>query len=187
MKTAWLKGEAAGLVLLDREGKLVLVNETAGAWVRGGVLRIVDDQVVLGSQAEQRELDGAIRGVLRGDRVRTLEVSCSTPGQRLHTMVMPASRDWRFSPQQGPGLAALILFIRSPSALSDNSREGVLDTYGLTQAEARVALAAADGAMNNEIATKLRLSRNTIKTHLRRVYEKMGIRRQAELVRVLAG
>jgi DNA-binding CsgD family transcriptional regulator len=175
----WQRDEATGLILLDRVGKLVLVNETVGAWVRTGRLRIAEGRIALASPNEQQALDTAIGVVLRGGRTSTVQVGCSAPWQRLQTVVMQARRDWHFPGQPDLGIGALIMFIA-------DSREGVLRSYGLTQAEARVALAAADGAMNSEIARKLRVSRNTIKTHLRRVYDKMGIRRQAELVRVLA-
>jgi len=172
-------GEATGLILLNRDGKLVLVNETIGAWVRTGRLRIAEDRIVLASSSEQQALDAAIGIALRGSGTSNVQVGGSAPGRRFHVVVMHARRDWRFCGQPDLGIGALIMFMA-------DSREGVLSSYGLTQAEARVALAAADGAMNGEIARKLRLSRNTIKTHLRRVYDKMGIRRQAELVRVLA-
>jgi len=186
LATAWLEADAAGLVLLDREGKLVLANETAGNWVRSGGLRIEAGQIALPGHAERQELDRAIQAVLWGRRSYALEVSCSTPCQRLHTVVMQASCDWHFFPQPNPRIAVLLLFIKQPSPASSTPLQGALEPYGLTQAETRVALAAADGTVPSQIATRLHLSRNTIKTHLRRVYEKMGIHRQAELVRVLA-
>lgn len=46
---------------------------------------------------------------------------------------------------------------------------------GLTERETEVATLAARGATNAEIATALRLSTGTVKTHLHRVYEKLGI------------
>lgn len=46
---------------------------------------------------------------------------------------------------------------------------------GLTERETEVATLAARGATNAEIAVALRLSTGTVKTHLHRVYEKLGI------------
>lgn len=46
---------------------------------------------------------------------------------------------------------------------------------GLTERETEVARLAARGATNAEIAVALRLSTGTVKTHLHRVYEKLGI------------
>jgi DNA-binding CsgD family transcriptional regulator len=60
-----------------------------------------------------------------------------------------------------------------------------MDAYGLTQAEARVAVAASSGSTVFESATQLGLSPNTVKTHLRKVFAKTGISRQTELVRLM--
>ena len=61
-----------------------------------------------------------------------------------------------------------------------------MDAFGLTQAEARVALAAASGNTVGETAKLLNLSPNTIKTHLRRVFAKTATARQAELSGLIA-
>jgi DNA-binding CsgD family transcriptional regulator len=55
-------------------------------------------------------------------------------------------------------------------------------TSGLTVAERRVAAIAASGLSNAEIASVLAVSLNTVKTHLRRVYSKLDVKRQSELV-----
>lgn len=54
--------------------------------------------------------------------------------------------------------------------------------YELSQAEARAAYAVSDGCRQDEAAERIGISINTLKTHLKRVYEKMGIRRSNELV-----
>jgi DNA-binding CsgD family transcriptional regulator len=60
-----------------------------------------------------------------------------------------------------------------------------MDAYGLTPAEARVALATSSGLGIQEAALRLGLSPNTIKTHLRRVFAKTGTVRQSELTRLM--
>jgi DNA-binding CsgD family transcriptional regulator len=62
----------------------------------------------------------------------------------------------------------------------------IMDGYGLTQAEAKVALAASSGLSIPETANRLGLSPNTIKTHLRRIFAKTGTSRQTELARLMA-
>jgi DNA-binding CsgD family transcriptional regulator len=57
---------------------------------------------------------------------------------------------------------------------------------GLSAAERRVALALRDGRPVREAAERLGLSLNTVKTHLKRVYEKLGVRGLPELVALLA-
>jgi DNA-binding CsgD family transcriptional regulator len=62
----------------------------------------------------------------------------------------------------------------------------IMDAYGLTLAEVRVALSVASGITIGHAAQRLKISVNTVKTHLRRVYEKTGTSRQAQLARLLA-
>ncbi|MDX3574338.1 helix-turn-helix transcriptional regulator, partial [Streptomyces sp. ID05-47C] len=56
----------------------------------------------------------------------------------------------------------------------------------LTAQQLRVALMAAEGATNREIAVRLALSPRTIDHHLRGVFNRLGIRSRIELVRLLA-
>ncbi len=57
--------------------------------------------------------------------------------------------------------------------------------YGLTKAEAQVALLVMQGQGLTPIAEELSVSLTTVKTHLRHIFDKTGIHRQAELVRLL--
>ena len=57
--------------------------------------------------------------------------------------------------------------------------------YGLTKAEAEVALLVMRGEGLTPIAEELSVSLTTVKTHLRHIFDKTGIHRQAELVRLL--
>ena len=57
--------------------------------------------------------------------------------------------------------------------------------YGLTLAEAEVALRILRGAKLKEIAEELSVSLSTVRTHLQHAFDKTDTHRQAELVRVL--
>ena len=54
---------------------------------------------------------------------------------------------------------------------------------GLTPAESRVALGVASAQTVAGTAHALGCAENTVKTHLNRVYRKLGLRKQIELVR----
>ena len=73
---------------------------------------------------------------------------------------------------------------RSEHAYLLVDRDGPL-ARTLTDAERRVASAAALGISNAAVAQALGISLNTVKTHLRHVYHKLGVRRQSELVLLL--
>ena len=63
----------------------------------------------------------------------------------------------------------------------------VVAALGLTPAESRVAVAMASGQTVPGIALALGCAENTVKTHVKRIYRKLGIHKQTELVqRVLS-
>jgi DNA-binding CsgD family transcriptional regulator len=59
--------------------------------------------------------------------------------------------------------------------------------YKLTPAELRVLLAIVDVGGVPEVAAALGVAVTTVKTHLNRLFEKTGVGRQADLVKLVAG
>jgi DNA-binding CsgD family transcriptional regulator len=57
--------------------------------------------------------------------------------------------------------------------------------YGLTPAEQRVAQAILEGYRLDEAANKLAISRNTARTHMKRIFAKTNTARQTDLIRLL--
>ncbi len=68
--------------------------------------------------------------------------------------------------------------IKEYAALARQSRE----TYGLSDRELEVLQLLADGHTNREIAEKLFISAQTVKTHIAHIFEKLGVRDRAEAV-----
>jgi len=58
-------------------------------------------------------------------------------------------------------------------------------SQGLTEREREIAELAADGLRNQEIAQMLFVSENTVRAHLRSIYQKLDIDRRAKLIKVL--
>lgn len=68
---------------------------------------------------------------------------------------------------------------------SPRSRRELAELYELTPAEARLLGLILDGLSLFEAAQRLGITRNTSRTHMKRIYSKTGTHRQAELVRRL--
>ncbi len=85
----------------------------------------------------------------------------------------------------GPEARALVFFhdFRSSPGLDPMI---VAETFNLTPAEARVAVALASGHALEDIASRHGVSIVTVRTQLRAVFAKTGTARQADLVRLLA-
>jgi DNA-binding CsgD family transcriptional regulator len=184
---------SVGIVLLDRFARVVFANAAARALSLAGTVRL-DARVTSPSSPHARRLDSLIQAALGGSSVRT-----SSP---VRTMSLPPVRNGRrplmvlVSPVQGgDDDRAAVLSIKDAAAmvmLCDPDREAqvpaawMMDAYGLTMAEVRVAVAASCGTTVAATARRLAISPNTVKTHLRRVFDKTGTCRQAELSRLMA-
>jgi DNA-binding CsgD family transcriptional regulator len=71
----------------------------------------------------------------------------------------------------GPGTASMGPAVRR-----------VVEVGGLSRREAQVALCCAQGLTNAEIGTRLQVSEQTVKFHLRNIFVKFRVKRRAELV-----
>jgi DNA-binding CsgD family transcriptional regulator len=69
---------------------------------------------------------------------------------------------------------------RDPGAFSPDRQ--VIETLGLSQRELEVLTLMAAGASNQEIADRLFVSLNTIKTHTSRMFEKLDVKRRTQAV-----
>jgi len=77
----------------------------------------------------------------------------------------------------------------SSSIRNDIARQGgdLAELFGLSPAEARVAAAMMTGKSLSDIATSSGLQITTVRTQLRSILKKVGVRRQFDLVRMLSG
>jgi DNA-binding CsgD family transcriptional regulator len=58
----------------------------------------------------------------------------------------------------------------------------VVERNDLSRREASVVLCCAEGLSNAEIGTRLQISEQTVKSHLRQIFDKFGVKRRTELV-----
>ena len=75
-----------------------------------------------------------------------------------------------------------ILVALNDKQLTDERLAAAASIYGLTPAQLRLAGLIVDGHSLVEAARVLRASQNTARTHLRRMFERTGVRSQAALV-----
>lgn len=142
-------------------------------------------------EGDDDEADAAFAGALDLHRQVDLPVqrveSLLTYGGFLRRRGRPAdarpvlAEAQRLAEQTGAGWLAATA--RSELFLAGGRRRRRTDGHGhLTSAERRVARLAAAGHSNAEIARLLFLSVNTVETHLKRVYAKLGLSSRRELM-----
>ena len=171
-------------LVLDVGGRVVAANagaEALGDYLRWGAqnrisLRDAGANALL--QAAMRHLDDVAGAEVRSFAVRSSE---TLPGMIAHVVpIRGTARDLFVR-------CAAILVLMPVSAPSAPPADLVQSLFDLTPAEARVARGLASGDTVDDLATKGRVSANTVKTQVRAVLGKTGCRRQAEVVALLSG
>lgn len=195
------------------QGRAAALEETLNG-LSTGVLLVGSNASIRFANAKAKELL-AEKKVLRGGQ-GTLAATCPLANRRLQGILQDAAEgDLRIGGKgiamplpgaEGDGSIAHILplmsgtrqeralnssavaaiFVREPSLNGISSLETVARLYGLTASEARVlqALAELDGIP--ACAERLGISRTTVKTHLRNIFLKTGVNRQADLIKLVA-
>jgi DNA-binding CsgD family transcriptional regulator len=82
--------------------------------------------------------------------------------------------------------ARVLVLIIDPVAQRQRKESAVRAALGLTYAEARVAVLVGDGLTGPQAAKALGISASTVKTHLKRCFDKIGVHSQVALARLLA-
>ena len=185
--TALLDNRRIGVLQLDRRGRIMAVNDRArlilrhddGLSDRDGVLRtsLPDDQLRL-----ER---------LLGVALPTSDATAVSGSMRLHRSsllppfvvhVKPVSVP---QPDYGARHVAALLLIVEPGRPHRISPEWVAKALGLTPAESRVAVWLAEGKSVQEMVEATGHTRDAIYWHLKQIYQKRNISRQADLVRLV--
>ena len=184
---AALDALSAGIVLLDRTAKVVFANAAMRAMIGAGApLRLRNVSIAAASARYGQRLDQLIQAALRNVPVASMSIPHTQDGRLLTILATSIrSRDVGRLDMLGIRDVAAMLVVFDPARPLGIPPERIMDAYGLTLAEARVALCAASGASVPETAQRLNISANTVKTHLRRVFAKTGASRQSELARLM--
>ncbi|QYY33107.1 MULTISPECIES: helix-turn-helix transcriptional regulator [Cupriavidus] len=179
-----------GMLILDESGAILKKNfeadeilaENDGIRLNGGNFEIAYAQE---SRKFQFLLRRARMGHHGGAPAIAEAMSITRPSGRGKLGVLirtiPLS-EWSEDNRHRPACA---VFIRDPERKSRASHEVVRKLFDLTPAETALALVLADGLTLDEAAVELGISKNTARAHLRAIFSKTGVTRQATLVRTL--
>ena len=176
-----------GVIYLDRRGRIVEVNDRAR-----GILRqsdgLLDRDGFLRARwpSDNTNLQQLLAGALptfRGSVIGGSLTVRRAPGRlRLALHVSPVSaRQTDFSVQR---VAALVLTVE-PGNQPSIDADWVAVTLGLTPSESQVAASLAEGRTVREIAMATRREESTVRWLIKQIYNKQGISRQVDLVRLV--
>lgn len=152
------------------------------------VLRVCSGQLVPACRRDQSGFAAIVERVSHGEsggRSAALRLR-ATPDETTHLVatVMPAPVTLPAHPGPRPSVA---LYVADLDDLGLQRPDTLSQLYGLTPAEARLAVGLGRGSELGELSEAWQVSRETLRTQLKAVFAKTGVRRQSELVRLLAG
>lgn len=194
LNTAMSSGFAAvfdesvhGLFLLDADGCVRRLNRAAELLIAGRKgLRVSGGRLLAHDAAAARTLQALVgRAGAREAETRTGgSMALFGPSGTVPLSVTVAPIRLPALTLMGGG-PAVIVCVTDTEAGVCLPEQKLRDLFGLTPAEARLALALFEGASLNEAAETLAISRFTAQNHLARIFEKTGANRQAVLIKLM--
>ena len=182
--TQLLGNSLIGVIHLGRRGRLLEMNDRARTLLRDDALYDQGGHLHARLAADEVRLQRLLASALPADDLPavsgSLTVGRSPTAPRITLHVMPVTAYplgydlWR--------VAAVALLIE-PGPHSQIDSDLVATVLGLTPAEGRVAALLAAGHTVRNIALMSRTRESSVRSHVKRIFGKRGISRQADLIR----
>lgn len=172
-----------GVAIVNDAGKLMLCNAAAQSeFDRGHTLKLVHERLSATLVGESRKLQTLIQNAIARHAQRGGAMVVHGPTQRMLGVTVDAANE-EFHRRTG---GAAYVYITDLHARPSQARErGLREMFGLTPAEARIAVGIADGESVQEVAARIGVTYGSARFTLKRVYEKLGVHKQGELVALI--
>jgi DNA-binding CsgD family transcriptional regulator/PAS domain-containing protein len=179
----------SALVLLDGAGRVIFVNAAAYSILnRGDGLYLSKSRLITTRRSHESAklielIFKAIATAKGNGHFGGGVMPFPRPGKRpLQLLVSPLCSE----NAANPGRAVVAVFLADPEQIQAVPTDVLRTLFGLSPAEARLALSVLEGNSLSETAELNRVSRETVKSQMSAVFAKTGTRRQGELVRLLS-
>jgi DNA-binding CsgD family transcriptional regulator/PAS domain-containing protein len=185
-----LDGMRAGVILVDANGKVLHANAAAHVILSDGrVLHATGGRLTSGDARTDAELKAIFSAAAQGDslvgaRGVPLPATADALGPYVAHVLPLAVGERRRTVMPH---AAAAVFVHKATIEAFSPPEAVAQTFKLTMSELRVLFAIVEVGGVPEVAEVLGVAPTTVRTHLGRIYEKTGVARQADLVKLVAG
>ena len=185
--TALLENRRIGVVHLDRQGRIRAANDRArhilgngdGVFDRDGVL-------CTGAPGGQSRLDRLLAGALpAGGGVAVSGSMALRRANGLPPLVVHVRPVAVPQPDYGARHTAALVLLVEPGPPHRVDPRLVAETLGLTAGESQVAAWLAEGRRVEDMARETGRTKDAIYWHLKQIYQKHNISRQADLIRLV--
>jgi DNA-binding CsgD family transcriptional regulator len=180
---------AFSVFLMNGAGEVLHMNCAAGELVsRHCSIRIVANRLVVQEPGANALIQQAIAGFSDASSPNAgARISVALKGARSELI---ATLSLLNGPHGGwpanPKMASIAMFVQEPRSVLAVPGEAFSKLYGLTRAELRVVLSLASNLAVQEIADELGVAATTVRSHLKSVFLKTGIKRQSDLLQLIA-
>ena len=177
-----------GMAIVDDDMRISFANDQ----FKDALFQLADGSFAMESLREEATLSKALAAIVPENFMRSVqatrqEVLLVIDGQAVGFYFRPQALR-QTALQRGGASGAIIIRWRATGQKQHLRCELLQFAYGLTSKEAEAACGVLDGLSPNAIAEALDVSIHTTRTHLKRVYEKIGVQGQTELAsRLLNG
>jgi DNA-binding CsgD family transcriptional regulator len=177
-----MEGSNLGLIALDDEGRMVYANRVAEARLHGELgIRQCQGRLAGATAHIDGQLEQAL-GFANASGTFGRDICIEAAGRPpLVVKVVPVVSGHGFAKIASRRPTTLLIFREAPFDIDSRLRH-ISGAFGLTPAECRVLAAVVDGADMKSVASRLRISKATLKTHLTRIFSKTGTSRQTGLI-----
>jgi DNA-binding CsgD family transcriptional regulator len=178
---------ATGVIFLGFKGEVLLLNRSATAFLaerdglqasRAGIRAEREPESDLLTKTIS---EACSRSISNGPSVGGTMLVSRRGRPPLQILVCPT----RNSPIGLSRAVAAVAFVNDPLQQQRPPQEVLRVLYGLSPAESRVALLLGDGRAPREIANIVGVTDNTVRSQIKSIFSKTGVKRQGELVRLL--
>lgn len=185
--TGLLNNVLAGVILLDARGRIAAMNDCAqeildrgdGLFDEGGFVKVTakDEQAAL-----NRMLGRALPRYNSAGESGSMAVGRADALSRLVLHVTPVEDP--HGEARPVGVAALLLVV-DPASPARVDPDRLQSAFGFTPAESQLGAMLAEGRSLRDIAAVTRRSEGTVRWHLKQIFGKTGLSRQAEVVQLV--
>ena len=185
--TALLDNSRIGVLHLDRRGRILEVNDRASSILgQGDGLSDRDGVLCARDAADRLRLERLVASALPAAEAvavsRSMLVGRGSGAPPLVVHVKPVAVP---QPDYGARHTAALILIVEPRNQHRIDPDLVAGTFGLTPMESRVAVWLAQGKSVREMAEATGHTEGSIYWHLKQIYQKQSVSRQADLVRLV--
>ncbi len=178
-----------GLIIIGPDGKVTYQNPVSETLVANHAgLSLNNGKPRAYYPEEDQQLQGLIKKLLHAER-SNLDVGTEAMGvhhpdreMNMNIMLSPLKQTDEMGNEQ-PG--SLALYLSDPDSALNLPATALQSLYRMTPKEANVAIALANGLSPSQIGEQHGVSVDTVRSHLKNIYSKMGVNKQQDVIRVL--